>query len=104
MTNHARCLAYPLLAAGCFLLSACQQQMAVQPSGRPDRASSFFPDGRASRPVVPGTVARGNLRTDLHLFTGKRTRESRDWGAPAALLGAVGENPLGALAAAAAQE
>ena len=42
----------------CFLLPACQQEMAMQPSGRPDEESSFFPDEREARPLVPGTVAR----------------------------------------------
>src|SRR5260221_14372145 len=56
-----------------FFLTGCQQKMAEQPSLRPDEPSDFFADGQASRPAVPGTVARGQLRTDLHFFTGKRT-------------------------------
>jgi mono/diheme cytochrome c family protein len=79
----ARCLG---VLIGC-LLPACQQRMAVQPGIRPDEGSSFFADGRASRPLVAGTVARGHLRTDLPLFTGKRTRRSADWAVAAALLG-----------------
>ena len=63
----------------CFLLPACQQEMAMQPSGRPDEGSSFFADEREARPVVGGTVARGHLRTDLHLFTGKRKHEPEPW-------------------------
>jgi mono/diheme cytochrome c family protein len=57
-----------------LVLPACQQQMASQPSIRPDEESHFFADGRGSRPVIPGTVARGHLRTDLPLYTGMRTR------------------------------
>ncbi len=34
-------------------------------------ASTFFPDGRSSRPLVPGTVARGELRADQVFYTGK---------------------------------
>jgi mono/diheme cytochrome c family protein len=86
----------------CLVLGGCQQKMAVQPAVRPDEGSTFFPDGRASRPLVAGTVARGHLRTDLHLFTGLRTRQARDWALPAALVG--GQNPLGAAAAVAAEE
>jgi mono/diheme cytochrome c family protein len=73
--------------------------MAVQPSARPDEASSFFPDGRANRPVVAGTVARGQLRTDLHLFTGKRTAEPSEviQGIEAATLVGVGSHILNAL-------
>lgn len=54
----------------------CQQQMAVQPSPRPDEASAFYPDGRADRPAVQGTIARGHLRTDRHFFRGKRSDEA----------------------------
>jgi mono/diheme cytochrome c family protein len=81
------------------LLPACQQKMAVQPSYRPDDASSFFADGRAARPLVAGTVARGHLRTDLPLFTGKRGPDDPGWALPASLVGAVGWSALGATAA-----
>jgi mono/diheme cytochrome c family protein len=97
-----------LLPLACLLLTSCQQQMAVQPSYRPDEASSFYADGRAQRPVVPGTVARGHLRTDTHLFTGTRSGTGgdlgRNWAAPAALLGAAGAGPLIAAVTAAARE
>jgi mono/diheme cytochrome c family protein len=86
-------------------LAGCQQQMAVQPSVRPDEASSLFPDGRASRPAIPGTVARGHLRTDPQLFEGRRTRLAADGTLPATVVGAAGAgNPLGALAVLAAEE
>jgi mono/diheme cytochrome c family protein len=88
-----RFLWLPLL---CCLVPACQQKMAVQPGARPDAVSTFFPDGRADRPVPPGTVPRGYLRTDLHFYTGKRTREPRE-AAPSALLVGAGSHPLGAL-------
>jgi mono/diheme cytochrome c family protein len=52
-------------------LSGCQQQMASQPSYRPLEASSFFADGQSSRPLVRGTVARGHLELDWHLYTGR---------------------------------
>lgn len=58
------------LAAG-GLLAGCRQQMADQPSYRPLQASEFFEDGRASRPLVEGTVARGHLKEDAELYTGK---------------------------------
>jgi len=35
------------------------------------QSSTFFDDGRSERPVVPGTVARGQLRTDEAFYTGK---------------------------------
>lgn len=45
--------------------------MAEQPRYEPLEASSFFKDGRSARPLVPGTVARGQLREDELLYTGK---------------------------------
>src|SRR5262249_20670209 len=81
---------------------ACQQRMAVQPSYRPDEPSSFFADGRAARPLVPGTVARGHLRTDLHMFAGKRPQPAREGAVAAAVVGIAGRNAAGALALAAA--
>ena len=52
-------------------LMACQQKMAVQPSYRPLQKSDFFPDERASRPLVEGTVARGELHEDAQLYEGR---------------------------------
>ena len=51
--------------------SACRQDMHDQPKFVPLRASSFFEDGRSARPVVAGTVARGQLRDDSLMHTGK---------------------------------
>jgi mono/diheme cytochrome c family protein len=41
------------------------------PRYEPLEASPFFADGRSQRPIVPNTVARGTLRQDEHLYTGK---------------------------------
>jgi len=49
----------------------CRQDMHDQPRYDPLEASTFFPDGRASRPPVEGTVARGHLNEDDHLHRGK---------------------------------
>jgi mono/diheme cytochrome c family protein len=46
--------------------------MASQPSLRPFDSSAFFDDGRAARPIISGTVARGHLQIDTALFTGRR--------------------------------
>ncbi len=59
------------LAAAMGTVSGCQQKMADQPSYKPLQPCDFFPDGRSERPLVPGTVARGHLRTDLAFFTGR---------------------------------
>jgi len=53
-----------------LLLPACHQKMATQPAPRPLATSDFFADGRASRPPVPGAVARGQLHTDRPLYEG----------------------------------
>jgi hypothetical protein len=45
--------------------------MRDQPRVDPLEASSFFQDGLASRPLVKGTVARGQLRIDDHFYEGK---------------------------------
>jgi mono/diheme cytochrome c family protein len=42
-----------------------------QPKYIPLRESTFFGDSRSARPIVEGTVARGQLREDALLYTGK---------------------------------
>jgi mono/diheme cytochrome c family protein len=87
-----------------LLLPACQQKMANQPRLEPDGPNSFFRDGRAARPVVPGTVARGHLRTDAHLYTGMRHRETPHWALAAGLFGAANTTPVTTPALASIQE
>ncbi|TNF71890.1 MAG: cytochrome c [Acidobacteria bacterium] len=41
-----------------------------QPRHEPLEASSLFADGRSSRPLIEGTVARGQLRENRELYTG----------------------------------
>ena len=55
--------------------AACRQDMHDQPRVKPLARSDFFDDKRASRPPVEGTVARGQLRDDEHLYTGKVGKE-----------------------------
>lgn len=64
-------LCIPLWWVVCLLVAGCRQDMHDQPRYEPLEASTFFEDGRASRPLVTGTVARGQARTDTHLYTGK---------------------------------
>jgi len=59
-----------------FLLSGCRRDMQDQPKAKPYRSSRFFKDGLASRPPVEGTVARGWLRADKELYTGKKSNPS----------------------------
>lgn len=54
-----------------FATTACRQDMHDQPKLEPLERNTFFADQRASRPLVAGTVARGQLRVDEHFYTGK---------------------------------
>ena len=62
-----------LLGGALLILSAagCRQDMHDQPKYIPLRESAFFNDARSARPVVAGTVARGQLYDDSLLYTGK---------------------------------
>ena len=61
-----------LLAASCLLfMVGCRQQMAETGREKPLDHSAFFDDQRVARPLVPGTVARGQLKADAAFYTGK---------------------------------
>lgn len=60
-----------MLSGFALLAGACKQQMAQQPSYRPYQPSELFADGTSARPQPADTVARGQLRDDTLLFTGK---------------------------------
>src|ERR1051325_5165917 len=49
----------------------CSQRMAQEPRYGPLAPSAQFGDGTSARPLPPDTVARGHLRDDALLFTGK---------------------------------
>jgi mono/diheme cytochrome c family protein len=61
-----------LLAA---TVSGCRQDMHDAPRYEAFEASTFFADGRASRQAPTGTVARGWLRADEALNTGRTNGE-----------------------------
>lgn len=63
--------------AAAIVCCGCQQKMAGQPSYQPLEPCEFFADGRSARPAVPGTVARGHLRTDAALYTGRKSIDPR---------------------------
>ncbi len=54
-----------LLAAGCT-----SRALADQPKFEPYEYSTLFEDNTSARPLVAGTVARGLLRSDTHLYAG----------------------------------
>ena len=53
------------------VFTACRQDMHDQPRPEPLEKSVFFEDGRSSRPLIDGTIARGHLKLDDHFYTGK---------------------------------
>ncbi|MGE0814608.1 MAG: cytochrome c [Vicinamibacterales bacterium] len=62
-------LGVALLAAAA--LAGCRQDMHDTPRYEAYEANASMPDGRASRNLPAGTVARGQLRDDEHFYTGK---------------------------------
>ena len=69
MSPKSLTIALLLSAAGAF--AGCRQDMHDGPRYEAFEASPFFADGRASRSAPAGTVARGWLREDDALYTGK---------------------------------
>lgn len=67
------------LLAAIGVLSACRLDMQVQPRLNPLAESNFFPDKRGARPLVEGTVARGELRADTYFYTGKIGNNDGDY-------------------------
>ena len=61
-----------LALAGALLFSGCdlRQRMYDQPKYEAHEATAFFDNGLTSRAPIEGTVARGQLRLDVHLYTG----------------------------------
>ena len=65
---------FRLALAICFAAAtpACRRDMFKQPFSKPLERSDFFRDNEmASRPLVPFTVARGQLNQDEAFYTGK---------------------------------
>jgi cytochrome c553 len=67
----ARGVMVACLGAVALLLVGCRLDMHVQPKYLPYEPTDFFADGRSERQPVPGTVARGHLRLDELMFTGR---------------------------------
>ena len=64
-----------ILSVCLVLVIGCRQDMHDQPKFKPLRADPFFADGRSARPLVAGTVARGSLQEDDHLYLGRVNNE-----------------------------
>lgn len=69
----------PALLALFFVTAGCRIDMHIQPYYRPLAKSDFFADGRSARNPVEGTVARGDLREDTYLYTGKIGNDLGDY-------------------------
>ena len=59
------------LIAAIALWSGCRIDMHVQPKQNPLSPSDFYSDKRSARPLVEGTVARGQLHEDTYFYTGR---------------------------------
>jgi hypothetical protein len=64
-------LCLSMLVLTLAILTGCRQDMHDQPKYKALAPSSFFSDERSARPLVPGTVARGELREDAELYQGR---------------------------------
>ncbi len=68
--RHLKVSAKLMIAVCLVAFVGCRQKMDVQPKYLPLEKSAFFTDGRASRPLIEGTVARGMLQAGNPLYTG----------------------------------
>ena len=62
---------FAALALTAFLSAGCRQDMHDAPRYDPLEASDAFGNGSSARPIVAGTVPRGQLNDDAFLHTGK---------------------------------
>ena len=70
-TTARRWTSVLLTVAALLLLASCREDMHNQPKFIPLRENSFYPDLRSARPLLEGTIARGQLEDDSLLYTGK---------------------------------
>ncbi len=77
MTSLNKGFAFAILASTA-ILAGCRQDMHDTPRYEAYEASATFADNRASRVAPAGTVARGWLRDDEALYTGKINGEPVD--------------------------
>jgi mono/diheme cytochrome c family protein len=59
-----RPLSLPVLAGLALVAAGCRQEMYDQPKYQPQEASSFFADGKADRPLLPGVIPRLDPRDE----------------------------------------
>ena len=61
-----------LLAASVLFAAGCRYDMQDQPRYKQYKESEFFADGKAMQDPPDGTIARGQLRENVELYTGKK--------------------------------
>lgn len=71
--GHNRIVAVTWTIFCMSLLAGCAQNMRNESRIKPYEPSTFFEDGQSSRPLLPGTVARGEERVDEQFYTGMLT-------------------------------
>jgi len=59
-----------LIIMAVLVLSGCMRDMQDQPRYEPLEASDFFENGSSARHLPEGTIARGMLKEDKHLYEG----------------------------------
>jgi mono/diheme cytochrome c family protein len=64
--------------AATLVLAGCRQDMHNQPKFVPQRGTTFFADGRSSRPQVENTVGRDQLHEDAYFYTGLQDGKEGD--------------------------
>lgn len=64
-----------LMVTLALLTAGCRQDMHDQPKHEPLEASPVFGNGSASRPMIDGTVARGQLREDQVFYSGRTAED-----------------------------
>ncbi len=69
LARVARAIAIAAVLAG--VLGGCRQDMHDQAKYEAFERNEFFDDQRASRPPLPGTVARGHLAEDAAFYLGE---------------------------------
>jgi mono/diheme cytochrome c family protein len=97
MTNKCQWISLGFILCLSLLTTACQQEMARQPSYRPLEPTDFFDDGRASRPLVEGTVPRGRPLEQSPILTYRRDSAHGDVARAVALIGNPAMNAFAAL-------
>ena len=79
VAGRKACCAPLALFTVLLTLAGCRQDMHDQPRFKPLARSDFYTDLRSARPPVEGTVARGQLREDTYLYTGKIGNDPGDY-------------------------